>query len=204
MAINANEQGGIEYKHSKAKVKAETEMNKKMVNKADPDKISKPTAPVESQQAIKNGGVPVQSASRKREAERVAKVEAEEKARQAEIEVNKPAVPEPVESTLRTGEKSLNITDQGACKENVTDVEIFGEDLSRLMSKASSKKEGWMKSTKAFDTGRGCLVQVTTPQRNIDGTYAIAEALTFVPGAKIKELKGPDGIVTGRTFIGAS
>lgn len=28
----------------------------------------------------------------------------------------------------------------------------------------------------------GCLVQVTTQQQNTDGSYTIAEALTFVPG----------------------
>jgi hypothetical protein len=29
------------------------------------------------------------------------------------------------------------------------------------------------------------MVQVTTQQRNIDGTYAVAEALTYVPGVQI-------------------
>ena len=35
--------------------------------------------------------------------------------------------------------------------------------------------------------GSGCLVQVTTQQRNPDGSYALAEAITFVPGAGITE-----------------
>ena len=46
-------------------------------------------------------------------------------------------------------------------------------------------KEGWMKSTKAMETGDGCVVQVTTQQRNPDGSYAIAEALVFVPDTEI-------------------
>lgn len=64
---------------------------------------------------------------------------------------------------------------------------FFGkEDLFVLMSKASSDSEGWMKSTKACEIlGVGCIVQVTTQQRNIDGTYSISEALTFVPGVSI-------------------
>jgi hypothetical protein len=33
--------------------------------------------------------------------------------------------------------------------------------------------------------GLGCLVQVTTKQRNPDGSYAVAEAVAFVPGAAI-------------------
>lgn len=44
-----------------------------------------------------------------------------------------------------------------------------------------------MKSTKAMNVGHGCLVQVTTQQRNVDLTYAVAEALTYVPGVSIQE-----------------
>lgn len=42
-----------------------------------------------------------------------------------------------------------------------------------------------MKSTKAMQVGRSVVVQVTTQQRNTDGTYSIAEALTTVDNAKI-------------------
>lgn len=38
-----------------------------------------------------------------------------------------------------------------------------------------------MKSTKAMEVPGGFLVQVTTQQRNPDGSYAVAEALSFVP-----------------------
>ena len=58
-------------------------------------------------------------------------------------------------------------------------------DMFRLLCKASSQDEGWMKSTKAMEVVGGCVVQVTTQQRNIDGTYSVAEALAYVPGVKI-------------------
>jgi len=83
-------------------------------------------------------------------------------------------------------EKTLNITNMREAKERVSDVEVFGDgDVFKLISKTSSKSEGWMKSTKAMDTGNGCVIQVTTQQRNPDGSYAIAEAITFVPNVRI-------------------
>jgi len=85
------------------------------------------------------------------------------------------------------GEKTLGNTDQNKCRVNVKDVVMFGEDLFKLLSKASSQEEGWMKSTKAMEVPGGCVVQVTTHQRNHDGTNAVAEALTFVPGVRIIE-----------------
>jgi len=81
--------------------------------------------------------------------------------------------------------KTLGNTDQDACRKNVSDVVIFGEDAFKLISKASSVKEGWMKSTKAMDVGCGCVVQVTTQQTNPDGSYSCAEALTYVPDVAI-------------------
>ena len=82
--------------------------------------------------------------------------------------------------------KSLSNTDVNGTKKNVSDVVVFGDgDMFQLLCKASSEKQGWMKSTKAMQTPAGCVVQVTTQQRNVDGTYALAEALTFVPGVEI-------------------
>ncbi len=57
-----------------------------------------------------------------------------------------------------------------------------------------------MKSTKAMFTGTGCVVQVTTQQRNPDGSYSLAEALTYVPGVKMWEYTGDDCIVIERTL----
>lgn len=95
-------------------------------------------------------------------------------------------------------EKSLGNTDQNTCRSNVSDVVIFGEDLFKLLSKASSVKEGWMKSTKAVEVDNGCIVQVTTQQKNIDLTYSVAEAVTFVPSVRIKESLDTEGKVVSR------
>ncbi len=83
--------------------------------------------------------------------------------------------------------KTLNNSDVSEAHKNVPDLEVFGDgDTFKLICKASSESEGWMKSTKALEIpGVGCLVQVTTQQRNDDGTYVVAEALTFVPGVEI-------------------
>jgi hypothetical protein len=83
--------------------------------------------------------------------------------------------------------KTLNNSNISKAKDNVKDIEIIGNgDSFRLLCKASSKSEGWMKSTKAMYTGNGCLVQVTTQQENPNGSYSVAEALTFVPGVCIE------------------
>lgn len=79
-------------------------------------------------------------------------------------------------------EKTLGNTDVNEAKKNVSDLVVFGNgDMFQLLCKASSQSQGWMKSTKAMVTPNGCVVQVTTQQKNIDGTYSVAEALTFVP-----------------------
>jgi len=78
--------------------------------------------------------------------------------------------------------KTLNNSDVNGARKQVSDLEVFGDgDLFKLISKASSKSEGWMKSTKAMEIpGAGCVIQVTTQQGD-----NIAEALTFVPGVVI-------------------
>lgn len=84
--------------------------------------------------------------------------------------------------------KSLHNSDANGTTINVPDVQFYGDgDAWRLICKASSEGEGWMKSTKAMEVGGGCLVQVTTQQRNPDGSYAVAEAVTFVPGIKVDD-----------------
>ena len=82
--------------------------------------------------------------------------------------------------------KTLHNSDVSGARQNVKDIKIVGDgDMFRLLCKASSEDEGWMKSTKAMQTPNGCVVQVTTQQRNVDLSYSIAEALTFVPGVQI-------------------
>ena len=84
-------------------------------------------------------------------------------------------------------EKTLHNSDVSGATKNVSDLQVVGNgDMFQLLCKASSQEEGWMKSTKAMEVPPiGCVVQVTTQQKNPDGSYAVAEALTFVPGATI-------------------
>ena len=85
--------------------------------------------------------------------------------------------------------KTLHNSDISGAKKNVPDIVVYGNgDLFKLLTKASSQREGWMKSTKVMEIPHvGCLVQVTTQQRNPDGSYAVAEALQFVPGVVLLE-----------------
>lgn len=94
--------------------------------------------------------------------------------------------------------KSLHNTTANGAKKNVKDIVFWGDgDTFKLISKASSEGEGWMKSTKAMQAGRSVIVQVTTQQRNPDGTYSIAEALTTVENAEIVDFI-ENGVVIAR------
>lgn len=81
-------------------------------------------------------------------------------------------------------EKTYNNSNVNQAKDQVSDIEVVGNgDSFRLLCKASSKKQKWMKSAKAYEiTGIGCVVQVTTQQGD-----NVAEALTFVPGVVIAD-----------------
>lgn len=82
--------------------------------------------------------------------------------------------------------KTLDISEVKGAKANIKDIKIYGDgDTFHLLCKASSEEEGWFKSTKVCNVRGGCIVQVSTQQRNPDGSYAVAEALTFVPGNHI-------------------
>jgi len=91
--------------------------------------------------------------------------------------------------------KTLINTDASGASKNVKDIKFWGNgDTFKLISKASSVAEGWMKSTKAMEIpGVGCVIQVTTQQGD-----NVAEALTFVPGVRIEETRAMDGEVTSR------
>lgn len=92
----------------------------------------------------------------------------------------------PVAAPAQVAPKTLTNSDVSAAKQNVPDIKVVGNgDSFQLLCKASSQNEGWMKSTKAMEIPNGCMVQVTTQQRNPDGTYAVAEALAFAPSTRI-------------------
>lgn len=90
-------------------------------------------------------------------------------------------------------EKTLDNVNIEDAKQKVSDIKVFGNgDTFALLCKASSVDQGWMKSTKVCNLENGCIVQVTTQQKNLDGSYSLAEALAFVPGNNL--VTGEDGI----------
>ena len=59
-------------------------------------------------------------------------------------------------------------------------------DKWHCIAKAVNEAEGWMKTTKALQvSAAGCLIQVTTQQKNHDGTWSTAEAVCFAPGVNL-------------------
>ena len=86
--------------------------------------------------------------------------------------------------------KTLTNTTASQAKDNVSDIIFWGNgNTFKLICKASSVSEKWMKSTKAMEIPSvGCVVQVTTQQGD-----NVAEAVTFVPNARIEEEKNKEG-----------
>ena len=77
--------------------------------------------------------------------------------------------------------KTLHNSEVSGAKKNVPDLIVYGDgDLFKLISKASSAAEGWMKSTKAMQVAHGVVIQVTTQQWD-----EVAEALCYVPGVSV-------------------
>ena len=89
--------------------------------------------------------------------------------------------------------KSLDVVSiEDAKSGKVSDIQVVGDgNMFKLLCKASSKEQGWMKSAKAMEVLGGCVVQVTTQQND-----HVAEALTYVPGVRIV-----DDINGGRKLI---
>lgn len=82
--------------------------------------------------------------------------------------------------------KTQDIVNQADAQAKVSDIKVVGNtDTFQLLCKASSVSQGWMKSAKAMELPGGAVVQVTTQQKNEDGSYAVAEALTFVPAVRV-------------------
>lgn len=84
-------------------------------------------------------------------------------------------------------EKALDVQSMDDLKAKVSDVEVFGEPGAwKVLGKASSKSQGWMKSTKAMEVpGLGVIVQASTQQGS-----QVAEALVLVPGASLEQVAG--------------
>lgn len=96
--------------------------------------------------------------------------------------------------------KALDVSSIEDAKSKISDIKVIGDgDTFKVLCKASSEMQGWMKSTKVANLPNGCLVQVSTQQRNPDGSYSLAEALTFVPDVRMdtKMLTDDYGEYTG-------
>ena len=98
--------------------------------------------------------------------------------------------------------KNLGNTSIKDLKESTSDIVIFGnENTWLLLSKASSKSQGWMKSTKAMEIeGQGCLVQTCTEFRTKDLTQvtACSDSVTYVHGVRIDTIVDEEGKVIER------
>jgi hypothetical protein len=96
--------------------------------------------------------------------------------------------------------KTLGNTTASQARENVKDLQTWGNpDMWKLICKAWSEDEDWMKSTKAMEIpGVGCLVQVTTQNEELP-----SESVVFVSGIRIEETKDEEGNVTARQLVKA-
>ncbi len=98
-------------------------------------------------------------------------------------------------------EKTLGNTDINGTHKNVPDVVVYGDgDVFGLWVKASSQNEGWMKSSKVANVPGGCLVQTETQQRNPDGSYALSQALAFVPDVWLDKVEVPPRMMTIKEY----
>ncbi len=93
--------------------------------------------------------------------------------------------------TLRFGKMEIGeVPFVTKTKDLLEDVELFGNpDHFQLLFKA--KGGTWSNSTKAMETPKGCIVQVTNEHLQADGSWRAAEAVTFVPNVAV--IMEPDG-----------
>ena len=112
--------------------------------------------------------------------------------------------------------KTLGNTDASGASVNVPDIVFWGDgDKWELICKASSEKEGWMKSTKAMEIeGIGVVLQTSTQQQNaelvgqeddefvscMNSSYSLCDTTVFIPNVKIERTM-EDGKVIGRSLV---
>ena len=99
--------------------------------------------------------------------------------------------------------KTLSVSPQNPVATAVPDLVTFGDvDTWLLLCKASSVKEGWMKTTKAMDLDGSVLVQTETQQRNPDGSYTLSQSVVHVPGVVIVNKYADDAATpVGRKLV---
>jgi hypothetical protein len=78
--------------------------------------------------------------------------------------------------------KDLTVADMQDVVAKVPDIEVIGDPGAwAVVGKASSKAQGWMKSTKKMLLPQGVIYQMETQQRNPDGSWALSQSAVFVP-----------------------
>jgi hypothetical protein len=81
-------------------------------------------------------------------------------------------------------ERALDNHDMQSAAASTPDIVTAGDPGAWVVvGKASSKAQGWMKSTKRMKVPGGWLYQATTEHRADGKVTACAEALAFVPDA---------------------
>ena len=79
-------------------------------------------------------------------------------------------------------ERALDNKDMATATASTPDIVVAGDPGAwEVVGKASSKSQGWMKSTKRMAVPGGWLYQATTEHRADGKVTACAEALAFVP-----------------------
>lgn len=73
--------------------------------------------------------------------------------------------------------------------------------LWKLISRKNINKNVEETITAMQIEGVGCVVQVTTQQRNPDGSYSLSDTVTFVPNSKIQATLNDNGEVVSRKLI---
>jgi len=102
----------------------------------------------------------------------------------------------------KTVERPLGSNCKNDAEKNMPDYQTWGNsDTFKLIAKFSSENAGIMKSTKAMQVGNSVIIQVTTQQRNPDGSFSVAEALTTIDNAHIIE-KHKDNKCIDRKVVG--
>lgn len=99
-----------------------------------------------------------------------------------------------MEPKIQIVKRSMDNVDMETARHSTPDIKVHGNPGAWVcVSKASSQSQGWMKSTKVMEIKQGnsfagCLVQVTTEHRDPKTgiVTACAEAVTFLPGAKLE------------------
>ncbi len=104
----------------------------------------------------------------------------------------------PVEKSTIPAPKTLSVASVAEAKAKVPDIKVIGDgDTFKVLCKASSEDQGWMKSTKYLEIqGNGVILSISTQQRNPDGSYAVAETAVYCPGVKVSHESGFSKLVT--------